>query len=548
MSVRVILQSRLSSSRLPAKSLLPIKELPLVVLAARRAANKGHSVIVATSIDTSDDLLVKVLIKNNLNYIRGDLNNVLKRFHNASKDLNEDDIVVRLCADNVFPDGFFIEELVNFMEKHKLDYLGTNHPFDNLPYGVFAQAFRVKTLRNAMLVDTSELDKEHVTPWIIKNYSKLFFKSELVSDINYGHLSCSIDTLEDFLKVNRVFENVTDCINISWLELCKILSNLPISPKVRLPLASKNGKLYSKLSLGTVQVGLKYGITNDGNLIDDDESIELFKYAYNNGINIFDTAAHYGLSEERIGEFTNRFKPRDLLLVTKLSAITKFESKQINLDFENLVLSQIYKSCRNLRLKTLPVVLLHNWSDRFNNSIWETLLYLKSNGVIQELGVSVQNPIEAVEALNDPDIKHIQLPYNLLDWRWKKAKIHILCKQRGDVVIYSRSALLQGLLTLKSTNWPEIANLNTKEIINKINYFVTRFNRKDAIDLCLAYVRSQTWIDSLVVGCENINQLKQNIEYFSKIDLTKSQLAEIEAFFNNLAPEQLLNPSSWVKN
>ena len=548
MSVRVILQSRLSSSRLPAKSLLPIKDLPLVVLAAKRAANKGHSVIVATSIDTSDDLLVNVLIQNSLNYIRGDLNNVLKRFHDASKDLNEDDIIVRLCADNVFPDGFFIEELVNFMETHKLDYLGTNHPFDNLPYGVFAQAFRVKTLRNAMLADTSELEKEHVTPWIIKNYNRLFFKSELVTDINYSHLSCSIDTLEDFIKVNQVFKNVTDSINISWLELCKILSNLPTSPKLRLPLASKNGKLYSKLSLGTVQVGLKYGITNDRNLINDEESIELFKYACNNGINIFDTAAHYGLSEERIGEFTNRFKPRDLLLVTKLSAITKFESKQINLDFENLVLSQIYKSCRNLRLKTLPVVLLHNWSDRFNNSIWETLLYLKSNGVIQELGVSVQNPIEAVEALNDPDIKHIQLPYNLLDWRWKKAKIHILCKQRGDVVIYSRSALLQGLLTLKSTNWPEIANLNTKEIINKINYFVTRFNRKDAIDLCLAYVRSQTWIDSLVVGCENINQLKQNIEYFSKIDLTKGQLAEIEAFFNNLAPEQLLDPSLWVKN
>ena len=75
----VVLQARTDSSRLPAKILLPVAGLPLVVLAAKRAGNTGLKVVVATSLEQNDDELVKILKKYSIPYYRGKLNNTLDR-------------------------------------------------------------------------------------------------------------------------------------------------------------------------------------------------------------------------------------------------------------------------------------------------------------------------------------------------------------------------------------------------------------------------------------------------------------------------------------
>ena len=50
---------------------MKINNVPLVVLSAKRLANKGSKVIVATSTHKSDDKLIKVLKNNKINYYRG---------------------------------------------------------------------------------------------------------------------------------------------------------------------------------------------------------------------------------------------------------------------------------------------------------------------------------------------------------------------------------------------------------------------------------------------------------------------------------------------
>src|SRR2546427_12368463 len=103
-SCRIVIQARLSSSRLPAKALLPLKGMPVAVLCALRAANRGGNVVVATSTDPSDDVLAAKLSEYSINIARGPLNDVLERFRLATTDLAAGDLVVRLTADNVFPD------------------------------------------------------------------------------------------------------------------------------------------------------------------------------------------------------------------------------------------------------------------------------------------------------------------------------------------------------------------------------------------------------------------------------------------------------------
>ena len=55
--ILTILQARTNSTRLPAKALLPVNNLPMSILAAERAKNNFSKMIVATSNEKSDDLL-----------------------------------------------------------------------------------------------------------------------------------------------------------------------------------------------------------------------------------------------------------------------------------------------------------------------------------------------------------------------------------------------------------------------------------------------------------------------------------------------------------
>src|SRR6187200_14786 len=106
--VRVVLQSRLSSTRLPGKAMLTVAGRPMVVLAAQRAATTGAEVVVATSDRPEDDLIAETVAAAGISVARGPLDDPLRRFTIAVTDLDDQDVVVRLTADNVVPDGSLV--------------------------------------------------------------------------------------------------------------------------------------------------------------------------------------------------------------------------------------------------------------------------------------------------------------------------------------------------------------------------------------------------------------------------------------------------------
>src|SRR5262245_54214594 len=107
--LRIVLQARLESRRLPGKALLPLAKIPMFVLAARRAARNGMEVVVATSKDRFDDLIAHFCDLAGLSFFRGASDDVYSRFIGVTAELPDDAIVVRLTADNVFPDADLIE-------------------------------------------------------------------------------------------------------------------------------------------------------------------------------------------------------------------------------------------------------------------------------------------------------------------------------------------------------------------------------------------------------------------------------------------------------
>src|SRR5262249_6998070 len=148
----------------------------------------------------------------------------------------------------------------------------------------------------------------------------------------------------------------------------------------------------------------------------------------------------------------------------------------------------------------------------FGGAIWQRLKDHLAQGAVRALGVSVQSPAEALDALADSAVRHIQMPFNLLDWRWQDAGLPAAIAARPDVTVHARSVFLQGvLLSADAKVWPKVNGVNTQDMIRWLAVQAAAFGRIDHADLCLAYVRGADWIDGVVIGMETEEQLSANL-------------------------------------
>lgn len=502
--------------------------------------------MVATSDEEIDNILEALLAREGIDCFRGAHDDVLKRFVLATSNLDDRDIVVRLTADNVFPDGEFIESLLRQFITGKADYLGASSPLDGLPYGLSGEVFTAAALRNADRETSSSFDREHVTPWIIR-HSNISLLPEFKVQPSWARLRCTLDSFEDYKKLSKVFDGVADSVSIPWQVLVARLE--AIAPEVggRCPFKLlADGSIHSELTLGTVQLGVPYGVANKTGMPSDLQAKELLQSAIDSGVTTFDTARGYGESESRLGHLLSLGYRDRISIVTKLNVMSELPADASAELVGKLVDESVFHSCHDLRRNSIDTMLLHRWEhhDNWGGAVWRRLVEHKKSGLIGHLGVSVSAPHEAIEALKDPNVSHIQAPINLLDWRWKEPNFLAAVNKRSDVIWHARSVLLQGLLLLPPESWPRIPEVNSKEINMLLDGLVHEMRRVDRIDLCIAYVRSMPWVTSLVVGMDNASQLNDNLEKFHLPKLTLDQLAKIDCTLPCL-PVTLLNPALW---
>lgn len=542
----LILQVRSTSTRLPGKALLPVAGIPSSVLAALRAGNRGHEVRVATSSEHSDDNLTEILLKHGIAVVRGSLDDVLGRFVLAVEDLSDDCLVIRLTGDNLVPDGRLLRELEEDFSGAGVEYLYHDYPQSHLPYGLGAEAFTVGTLRKAHASATSPHDREHVTPWMIRKCrSAIHFPRELKSK-NFSHLRCTIDDEEDYRRMCSLFRGVKDPVHCDWFELARELAGMPEEPRFRVAYKIHGGRAHSEFALGTAQLGMPYGIANRTGKPAASTAIQMVRCAIAHGVSSIDTARAYGDAEAVLGDALAGAWRSRVEVVTKLHPLESLADTSSAAAVRAAVDESVTRSCEALGVERLSTVLLHNWQHyrRWNGAVWRRLLELANSGKIASLGASVYQPEEALEALREPAIQHLQIPMNVIDWRWKAAKVDLALADYPKVVVHARSALLQGLLAAPSEAWPTEPHYDASNCVRRLREFAARFDRESVADLCFAYVRSQPWITSVVVGCETLAQLEENLQLFHTQHLTADQCAELETSLP-VAARELLDPSKW---
>ena len=529
---RVVLQARTNSSRLPAKVLLPLGGHPLAVLAASRVARDGGDVVVAIPEGAQDDLLARALAAAGLKTVRGPLEDVLGRFLLATRDMDPQGIVVRMTCDNPLPDAGFVEAVVENYHGAQVRYLAYGNDGQWLPYGLSAEVFRVADLRAAAGSDDPYV-REHVTPSIRAAHAPWARPALPDWSEDRGHLRCTVDTLEDYLRVSRLFtgpddgpdDGHADPVGTPWRSLADRLAETEGPKRTPAPV------------LGTVQLGLPYGQRRDRGLMAEPQARAILSRAAELGWSGLDTARAYGDSEARIGRFR---ADRDDAppVITKLSPM----AEGVSAEAAETSLSASLRALGGDRLDTL---LLHRAEhmEAAGGRVWSLLREMQAAGRIGRIGLSVQTPGELDAALARPEVQHVQLPFNLLDWRWE-GRIAAL-RARPDLTVHVRSVFLQGLLAQEApAPWPEVEGVDGDAYRAAIAALVRELERANAADLCLAYVRAFGWIDGLVLGVDEVAQLEELDALLARPPLTWEEVTRVREVLPR-APETLLNPALW---
>ena len=301
------------------------------------------------------------------------------------------------------------------------------------------------------------------------------------------------------------------------------------------------------LVMGSVQLGLSYGAANRTGKPSQAAACRLVTRAADAGVAEFDTARAYGDAEDRLGEALGTRK--NVRAITKLSPLAQLPPEAAREAVRSAVDESIEASLQALRRPHIDCLLLHRAAhmSAFGGAVWDRLIEHLEDGTVLALGVSVQSPQEALSALACTDVCHIQLPFNILDWRWQAAGVVDAVRRRSHVTIHARSVFLQGLLAAGEPGlWPEIEGVDAFAVTRLLQSLAREFRRENMADLCVAYARGQDWIDGLVVGMETEAQLDENLRLFLRPPLSGPDCDAIARSIPPL-PERLLDPAQWPR-
>jgi len=207
--ILIILQARLSSSRLPGKVLKKILGKPMLEHQLQRLSyiSTPHQLVVATSNNNDDDAISTLCKQLDVDCFRGDLDDVLGRYYHAVQSFNDHKKIkhiVRLTGDCPLIDAGIVENVISLYLHEQVDYCSNCAPA-TLPDGLDVEIFSVSALTTAYEQAVKLSEREHVTPFI-RNHSQLFTKINYVHQPDLSHFRWTVDEDKDFELITKIYQ------------------------------------------------------------------------------------------------------------------------------------------------------------------------------------------------------------------------------------------------------------------------------------------------------------------------------------------------------
>ena len=205
--ILAIVQARMASTRLAGKVLRPIDGKPMIgyLFERLKMSEKIQKIVLATSVDSSNDPLCGYVQSLNLDIYRGDEQDVLDRFYQAALKFSATTIV-RITADCPLIDPVIVDQVIALYENGGFDYVRTSGEPPAFPDGLDTEVFNFTSLEAAWKNACLNSEREHVTPYILK--SNEFKKTNLIPQKDYSNERWTVDNEEDFILIRTLLEDL----------------------------------------------------------------------------------------------------------------------------------------------------------------------------------------------------------------------------------------------------------------------------------------------------------------------------------------------------
>ena len=311
-----------------------------------------------------------------------------------------------------------------------------------------------------------------------------------------------------------------------------------------------SGLTVSALSLGTVALGMAYGIASPEGQAQGQvsnappsltESTRLIHQAIDSGINFIDTARGYGRSEEVLGHALQDRREK-VVLATKMGGYDAAGKLMHGETLRQGMEASITTSLRLLRTDYVDLLMLHSAPIELlqDGEAIRLLKQFQQRGLTRAIGASTYG-IEAPRLAIESGLNALQVAYNVLDQRMADEIMPLAAAKGVGLVV--RSVFLKGVLTSKVNDLPSRLSA-LKQQSDKVEAYARSMKpAQNRIELALRFVLSQPNIATVLVGVRNESELAASLKAATEPLLPDEVLEEVAQLrWDN---EELLNPGNW---
>ena len=221
-----IVQARMTSARLPGKVLTDLGGQPVLARVLNRVARARMigDIVVATTTQTSDDVLAETCAERGWHSFRGNEIDVLDRYYHAAKAYKADNIV-RVTADCPLVEPEVIDLVVGTLLETNYDY-ASNVLKRTYPRGLDVEAMTCTCLSRAWHETSEPWHRAHVTPYVYLNPGK-FRLASVTGDADFSAHRWTVDTPQDLEFVKAVYNRLGNDDAFSWRDVLRIVAEEP---------------------------------------------------------------------------------------------------------------------------------------------------------------------------------------------------------------------------------------------------------------------------------------------------------------------------------
>ena len=298
----------------------------------------------------------------------------------------------------------------------------------------------------------------------------------------------------------------------------------------------------SAFALGTVQLGLTYGLGEHSEKPTEEAAFAILDRAVDLGVNTLDTANNYGDSEAVIGRWLTKRKAEGKKLpyiVTKVGPLKHGSYDILRYD----VLYQLEGCMKRLCIDKLDIFMLHNYEDyaQDRDAMQKIFADIKSQGLYDYSAISAYSRHD-YGVIAESGFDATQIPINVFDWgQIENGGMQKLAD--SGMMIFTRSVFLQGLVF----HTPEDLDPRMDFCFPYLNRFIELYKEFELSPaaLALSFVLSLPGVTQAVMGCDTADQVESNCKLFDQtVKLTDEQMNKLHDAFHGIDP-RVINPGMW---